>query len=114
MNYLEVFIVGGITVLLVTYITDNIDDTYGAIIWAFPFTLIPSIYYLRKDGKSKDFISNFLIRTALSLIILFITIISLSKFIHHHRHLTISIMYSVIIYLIVSAIFLYIERNYFN
>jgi Protein of unknown function (DUF3147) len=114
MNYLEVFIIGGITVLSVTYVTEQIDDTYGAIIWAFPFTLIPSIYYLRKDGKSKEFISNFLLRTSLSLIILFITTISLSKFIHHRRHLGISIMYAVIIYFIISAIFLYIDHTYFS
>jgi hypothetical protein len=112
MKYLEVFIIGGLTVLSVTYITDQIDDMYASIIWAFPFTLIPSIYYLHKNGKSKEFISNFLIKTAASLIILFITILSLSKFIHKHRNLTLSVIYSIITYLIISGIFLYIDKNY--
>lgn len=114
MNYLEVFIIGGLTFLAVTYITDKIDHMYGVIIWAFPFTLIPIIYYLRKDGKSKEFISSFLLRTALSLIILFITILSLSKFIHKHRDLSISILYSVIIYIFIAAIFLYGEQRFFQ
>lgn len=114
MNYLEVFIVGGLTVLSVTYITDQIDDMYASIIWAFPFTLIPSIYYLRKDGKSKEFISQFLVKAAASLIILFITILSLSKFIHVHRHLSISIAYAIVVYLFISAIFLYIDKSFFH
>lgn len=113
MNYLEVFIVGGITVLSVTYITDQINDMYGAIIWAFPFTLLPSIYYLRKEGKSNHYISRFLLKTALSLIILFITILSLSKFIYYDR-MNESILYAIIVYVMIAAIFLYVERLYYQ
>jgi len=54
------FLVGGGVVASVSAMATWMSPVAGAIWWSFPFTLIPSIYFMHSFGKSNQAIGEFL------------------------------------------------------
>tara|TARA_Y200000002_G_scaffold382128_1_gene398174 strand:+ start:1845 stop:2132 length:288 start_codon:yes stop_codon:yes gene_type:complete len=52
----------------------------GAIWWSFPFTILPSIYFMRKHGRSNQDVSIFLKNSTFAFILLLIAVYSMSYY----------------------------------
>lgn len=102
---LLVFILGGLVVSSVSYLSNFVSNYYASILWAFPFTLLPTIYYLYHEGKSNLYISDFLIKTSISIFILVGVLASMSYTIRYSS-VNATILYSFIVYCILSLLFI--------
>lgn len=102
---LLVFILGGLVVSSVSYFSNFVSNYYASILWAFPFTLLPTIYYLHHEGKSNLYISDFLIKTSISILILVGVLATMSYAIRYYSVNT-TILYSFIVYFILSLLFI--------
>ena len=74
------FFLGGTIVSCASYIATFGSPVLGAIFWSYPFTIIPTIFYIRENNMSNKYNSKFLFGTSYSLILLFICIYSASYF----------------------------------
>ena len=64
------FCIGGACVATTSYLGTFFSPLAGAIFWAYPITLIPSIFFMKQQNRSKKFISKFLFSTTFALILL--------------------------------------------
>ena len=69
-NIIQNFIIGGFSVALTSYMGTFLNPLAGAIMWAYPITIIPSIFFMREQGKSNSYIAKFLFSTTFSLLLL--------------------------------------------
>ena len=74
------FFIGGSVVAGTSYLSTFTSPLLGAIFWSYPFTIIPTIFYIRQNNKSNVYNSKFLFSTSYALILLFICIFSASYF----------------------------------
>ena len=77
------FVLGGLTVALTSYIGTFVSPVTGALVWAYPVTIIPSIFFMREQKKSNNYIATFLVSTTFALILLMGTTYLLSHIIRH-------------------------------
>jgi hypothetical protein len=106
-NSIFTFVFGGVIVLSVSLLSENVSNMYASLLWAFPFTLIPTIYYLYIQNKPTKHIQDFIKKTNVSIIILFI-IIALLYFIYTYtQNLLLSLLVSSIIYVIICTFIIY-------
>ena len=75
------FILGGIIVAATSWLGAFAGPLPAAIFWSFPYTLLPSIYFIKQTGKSNKYISQFILSSGYALILLLIALFSLSYFI---------------------------------
>jgi len=103
------FLIGGCIVLSVSYIATYINPLLASFVWAYPISIIPSIYYMKLNNKSNQYISKFLFSTTFSLIILFITTYSMSYYFKTLKSSTITlpIIYGSLWWLVLSVLFYY-------
>lgn len=78
------FVLGGISVAGTSLLGDYMSPLAGAIFWAYPITIIPSLFFMKQNGKDNEYLSKFLISTTFGLLLLGSTTIALSYFIKHH------------------------------
>ena len=71
----------------------------------FPFTVLPTIYYLKHEGKSNLYISDFLIKTSISILILVGVLATMSYAVRYYSINT-TILFSFIVYIILSLLFI--------
>jgi hypothetical protein len=83
MNILQNFILGGAAVAFTSYIGTFLNPLAGAIIWAYAITILPSVFFMRKQKKSNKYISKFLFSTTFALILLMGVTLLLSYLIGH-------------------------------
>ena len=109
------FVLGGLTVALTSYIGTFVSPVMGAIIWAFPVTIIPSIFFMRVQNKSNKYIARFLVSTTFALFLLMGTTFLLSYIIKHaakNQSLWIPIGKTIIGFVFCAAIYYYIIRAF--
>lgn len=106
---LLVFIIGGLVVSSVSYFSNFVSNYYASILWAFPFTLLPTIYYLHNEGKSNLYISDFLIKTSISILILVGVLATMSYAIRYYS-VNQTIVYSFMVYFILSLLFIQLVK----
>lgn len=75
------FILGGISVAGTSVLGNYMNPLAGAIFWAFPITIIPSLFFMRSDNKDNLYLAKFLLSTTFGLILLGATTIAMSYFI---------------------------------
>jgi hypothetical protein len=75
------FIIGGIIVSSVSYIATFLSPVVAAIWWSYPFTLLPTLYFMRKNRISTKNVSFFLKSTSIALIILIGTVLLLNHYV---------------------------------
>lgn len=77
------FILGGISVAGTSVLGNYMNPLAGAIFWAYPITIIPSLFFMRESGKENEYLAKFLFSTTFGLILLGATTIAMSYFIKH-------------------------------
>ena len=102
---LLVFIIGGLVVSSVSYLSNFVSNYYASILWAFPFTVLPTIYYLHHEGKSNLYISDFLIKTSISILILVGVLATMAYAVRYYT-INSTILYSFIAYILLSLVFI--------
>lgn len=80
---LQNFLMGGAIVSSISYAATYLNPLLAALFWAYPVTLLPSIYFMKQKGKTNAYISKFLMSSTFSLVILFSTTFALSYFTKH-------------------------------
>ena len=69
-DMLQNFFIGGTSVAITSYLGTFLSPLAGAIFWAYPITILPSVFFMRQQNKSNKFISKFLFSTTFALILL--------------------------------------------
>ena len=62
------FILGGTSVAGTSVLGNYMNPLIGAIFWAFPITIIPSLFFMRENGKDNVYLAKFLLSTTFGLI----------------------------------------------
>jgi hypothetical protein len=70
MSILQNFFLGGSCVAFTSYLGTFMNPLAGAIFWAYPITILPSVFFMRKQKKSNKYIAKFLLSTTFALILL--------------------------------------------
>ena len=70
-NLIINFFIGGFVTSSISYSGTFLSPMVAAIWWAFPVSLLPSMYYMHQQGKSNSYVANFTLTTTYALIILF-------------------------------------------
>ena len=78
------FVLGGISVAGTSVLGDYMSPLAGAIFWAYPITIIPSLFFMKQNGKDNEYLSKFLISTTFGLLLLGGTTIAMSYFIKNY------------------------------
>ena len=113
-NLFQNFLLGGFITVTISYIATFFSPVLAAIWWAFPLSLLPSMYFMHKQGKSNKYISKFTLTTTYALGILFITTMSLGYFYKDSPHsFWLPIGKSVLVWLVLSIIY-YAMIRYFK
>ena len=108
------FVLGGLTVALTSYIGTFVSPVTGALVWAYPVTIIPSIFFMREQRKSNNYIATFLVSTTFALILLMGTTYLLSHIIRHSasgESLWTPIGKSLVGFMFGAAIYYYVIRT---
>jgi hypothetical protein len=75
------FLLGGFAVAGTSVLGSYMNPLAGAIFWSYPITIIPSVFFMRENGKDNQYIAKFLFSTTFALGLLVISTISMSYFI---------------------------------
>lgn len=77
------FVLGGIAVAGTSWLGTFMSPLAGAIFWSYPITILPSLFFMRQQGKNNEYLAKFLVSTTFGLILLMGTTIALSLIIRH-------------------------------
>jgi hypothetical protein len=80
------FLLGGFAVAGTSWLGTFLNPLAGAIFWAYPITILPSLFFMRQQGKNNIYLSKFLISTTFGLILLMATTIAMSLFIKQNNN----------------------------
>lgn len=113
-NLIENFIIGGTLVALTSYVGTFFSPLVGAIFWSFPISILPTLYFMKQNNKSNEYISKFTLSTTYALALLVVTTFFLSYFIKQERKgITKAVVKTTIVWL-ASSILFYILVRYFD
>lgn len=108
------FIVGGLVIASVSYISTFLSPLLGAIWWSFPITLIPSMYFMHVNNKNNKHIAKFIMGTFVGYILLFISSISFIYYLRKYNNsnnILYPIIFTFIIWIFFSLILYCIVKN---
>jgi hypothetical protein len=110
------FFVGGTVIATVSIFATWMNPVAGAIWWSFPFSIIPSIYFLRYHGKSNKYVSIFLRSTLYAIILLVLTTLIMSYYISklkpYDKKWIIPIIKTVVWWILLSFVFYIIVTKF--
>ena len=75
------FVLGGLIVASISYLGTFLNPVAAAIFWSYPISILPSIYFMKKNGKNNQYVSKFLYSTTLALVLLLLSTFAMGKFI---------------------------------
>ncbi len=110
-NIIFTFLFGGFIVILVSLISENVSNTIAALLWAFPFTVIPTLCYFHLQNKSSKHILDFLWKILFSILILFFNVLILFYIYKFTNNLFISLSITCFIYIVLSLTYIYYENG---
>lgn len=100
------FLLGGSIVASVSYIGDQMSPLLGAIWWSFPLSLLPSLYFMRSNGKSNTYLAQFSLSTTYALALLASSTICLAFFLRRSQdEFAVPVMKTTAVWLILSIVF---------
>ena len=74
------FVIGGVIVASISYLGTFLNPVAAAIFWSFPISILPSMYFMKKNGKSNKYVSKFLYSTTLALILLLLCTFTMGRY----------------------------------
>lgn len=69
------FLIGGFDLISVVIFGKYFSPLTAAIFWAIPFTIIPSVLFLKHEGRDHAYLAKYLRSSTFTLILMFITIL---------------------------------------
>ena len=102
---------GGAIVASISYIGTYMDPLLGAIWWSFPISLLPTLYFMKKNNKSNKYIAKFTLSTTFALVLLLLSCFCLSYFINRDSGLLMPVLKSAMIWLVASIIFYFSVKD---
>ena len=66
-GYIAPFLIGGVTVAGIKFLSNRVDPKYAAVLGALPIGLI-STYYIKDTSKLDDYLTNYTIMAAILII----------------------------------------------
>ncbi|ANS04284.1 hypothetical protein [uncultured Mediterranean phage] len=87
-NLLQNFILGGSMIASVSYVATYLGPVEGAILWAYPFSLLPTLYFMKKSGKKNAYIGNFALIGTFAIILEIISTFALARFLKECKLVT--------------------------
>lgn len=113
-NLIQNFLIGGTLVALTSYVGTFFSPLVGAIFWSFPISILPTLYFMKQNNKSNEYISKFTLSTTYALALLVVTTFFLSYFIKQERKgITKAVVKTTIVWL-ASSILFYILVKYLD
>ena len=64
------FLIGGTIIASVSYLATFVNPLIASIWWSYPISILPSIYFMKANGKTNEHISKFLLSTTFALFLL--------------------------------------------
>jgi len=111
-NLIQNFFIGGLITASISYSGTFLSPVLAAIWWAFPVSLLPSMYYMHQQKKSFKYISKFAITTTFALIIMFITTMALGYFFKDAKTFWPPVGKSIFLWAVLSAIYYAIIKKF--
>ena len=84
-DLIQNFVMGGIIISSVSYVGTFLSPLLGAILWSFPVSLLPALYFMNKNNKSNKYLAQFTLSTTYALILLVLSTILLSYYLAHNK-----------------------------
>jgi hypothetical protein len=75
------FILGGVIVASISYLGTFMNPVAAAIFWSYPISILPSVYFMKKNGKTNQYVSKFLYSTTLALVLLLLCTFAMGHYI---------------------------------
>ncbi len=100
--------IGGFVISSTSYIATFMSPLLGAIWWSYPFSVVPTVFYMKQNGKSNEEISKFLVYTVFALGLLVVSIYAMSHFVKTHpdkQGIVLPILKASVIWLVCSILF---------
>lgn len=79
-DLIQNFMIGGIITAIVSYVGTFLSPVLAAILWSFPVTILPSMYYMYISGKGNKYLAKFSTTTTFALVVLFFTTMAMGHF----------------------------------
>lgn len=111
-DIIENFIVGGVMTAGISYLGTYIDSLTAAILWTFPVSIIPTIYFMRQSGRTSSYIATFVYSTAYSLLLLFASCWIMAYYIKKDNDIVAPVIKASLLWLVASGIFYYLVKRY--
>ena len=113
-DLLKNFLIGGSITASISYTANFLSPVAAAVWWAFPISLLPSVYYLIERGRSSGYISNFVLTTTYALIILFITTMALGYFYKGQKEVSFwpPVVKALVIYLLLGGSYYWLVKHF--
>jgi hypothetical protein len=102
------FLLGGVIMSIISYSGTFFSPLIGAIVWSFPSTLLPALYYMREHNKGNDYLARFALSSSYAVVLTIAAAALLSYFIKNAKQedkLIVPILKMAVIWLITSGIF---------
>jgi hypothetical protein len=80
------FVLGGSIIASVSYLATFVNPVIASILWSYPISIIPTMYFMNEQGKSNEYISKFLLSASYALILLVLTTFSLSYYLKQQKN----------------------------
>ena len=71
------FIMGGAIISSVSYLATFVSPLIAAIVWSYPFSVLPTVYIMKKNGTPNAKVSKFLFSTSYAFILLILATLSM-------------------------------------
>ena len=84
-DLIQNFFIGGAIVASISYLATFLSPLAGAIWWAFPLSLVPSMYYMHRQGRTNKDVAQFVLATTYALGVLFFTTFAIGEFYKEHK-----------------------------
>ena len=102
------FTVGGFMIAVVSYLASFENPVIAAIIWSYPLSIVPSLYNMKANHRSNQYMAKFLFSTTFALGLLVLCTLSISYDLHHSKQsdgITPAILKSTALWMVCAAVF---------
>ena len=84
-SLLQNFLFGGAFIALVSYVGTYLNPVGGAVLWAYPFSLLPTLIFMQMSGKDSKYIGRFTLVGTFAIMIEAVSTFALAYFIKENK-----------------------------